>query len=100
MTHKRKYPLAQARRKFGHVKNYFASGNTSNSVTANSAHSRSDEQTEPMQGDLAKGDAEHDPGKRKQSGYCWVQEHDLEGMGHSGHNKAYVLNHTTIPSMV
>ncbi len=27
-----------------------------------------------MQGDLAKNEAERYPAKRKQSGYCWVQE--------------------------
>ena len=53
-----------------------------------------------MQGDLAKGDAERYSGKRKQSCYGWVQEDKAKGMGHSGHNKAYLLNHTTIPRMV
>jgi hypothetical protein len=30
-----------------------------------------------MQGDLAKGDTDRYTGKRKQSCYCGVQEHDL-----------------------
>ena len=38
------------------------------------AHRRGDQQAESMQGDLAKGDAERYAGKRKQSGYGWVQE--------------------------
>src|ERR1700676_2769705 len=36
MIQRRRYPLAMARRRVGHVKNCLASGTTSNSVTANS----------------------------------------------------------------
>ena len=40
------------------------------------AHRRGDQQAESMQGDLAKDDAERNAGKRKQSGYGWVEENN------------------------
>jgi len=52
-----------------------------------------------MQPDLAKGDAERHSQTRTELPRLGARTQPL-GTGHTGHNKAYLLNHTTIPRMV